>query len=159
MEGDIVSVVPTEIRYSQCSISGKFSNGERLNVTLEQLLKGVKTPEEIELIEVVWFEGAWWCLAGHRRLYLYKLLRELDFIHSVYVKVRDLSKPKIEKLFFDERKTTTNDGETMRCRGKETSLKLCETIDAWEQATGKQRNEAEQRTGKHRLQLQYHYRP
>jgi len=151
---DILCVVPTEIHYSQSSISGHFASLNKktkmrlgLNVTLEQLLNGDIAPSAIKLIEVVWFEGAWWCLAGHRRLYLFMILKELGVIHTVYVRVRDLSNPRIQREF-SARKTTKNNGETMYCRGKESRTKLCATIAAWEQATGNTHYETEQLTGR-----------
>jgi len=101
-----VLALPTEIRYSQCSISGKFSTGVRLNVTLEQLLYGDITPKNIELIEVVWYEGARWCLNGHRRLYLFKLVRELkpDIIPTVPVIVKDIIRSEDRKAIHERTK-------------------------------------------------------
>ena len=104
---------PSDILFSQDSISDKFKTGESLPETFEELLYGVHTPNDIMPIRVVRWKGNWWSLTGERRLYLYKLLEKLGIFPTIPVIELCASDPVIKKRF-KQRKTTVTNGKTIR---------------------------------------------
>ena len=104
---------PSEIRYSQDSIGGRFMDGRSLSTTLQQLLSNAVTPDTIPCIEVVIREDSYYALTGNRRLFLYKKLENAGLLDDIPVRIRPLSSVLFQ---FSQRFTTMNDGRSIRLR-------------------------------------------
>jgi len=76
---------PINIRFTQDSIGGQFTDGRKLEDTFKELLYGRLSVDEIESIEVINQDSSWWATMGNRRLYIYQKLRRLGIISSIPV--------------------------------------------------------------------------
>jgi len=130
-----ITIAPSEIRFSQLDISGRFRERYGLEETFHSLLYGKITPLDIESVEVVWAEdsqgiGRWWSYTGNRRLFIYRQLETRGVIETITANVRDLSDKKIAKKF-RQQKTTRNDGISIQCRQGDMIAKLEKIIEDW----------------------------
>jgi hypothetical protein len=111
-------MLPSQIFFSQDNIKSRFSDNKTLEDTFRKLLNDELTEDDIEPIEVVKDgSGLWWALHGHRRLFLYKILERIHHVDAIPVKVLDFEDNKVRRLF-EERKTTTTDGKSIRVRDR-----------------------------------------
>ena len=83
---------PSEIYYSQDTIRSTFRSRIRVTTTIKQLLKGLKTPSSIPLIEVRRHDvngdalhGKYFVIDGHRRLFIYKVKTKSSAALYVYM--------------------------------------------------------------------------
>lgn len=128
--GGVIWIHPKDIKYTQDSIKAQFRDGRELTSTLEDLLYGRKTVEDIPRIEVVEeldpYEG-FLAMTGHRRLYLYKKLEQLGVVEKIQV----FEWPFMNYWSSDrinERKPTFSD---IRLRGSQGELRINQVIDRW----------------------------
>lgn len=103
---------PSEIRYSQNSISSDFTHhpGD-LDDMISDLRSGRLSVHSIPTIEVVLKDYCYYVLSGNRRLYCFKAAS----LTSVPVTLRQLSDPNV-KATFDKRFTTKNNGLSIHLR-------------------------------------------
>ena len=128
---------PSEIRFTQDSICGRFTDGMFISDTFSQLLNGKITPNQIEDIEVVWNNDAWRAITGNRRLYLYRKLQELGVVSLIGVRMRDLSEPGVLSQLIN-RSTTNCDGVSIYCRQSRADDHIDRHIEQWRRGTGNQ---------------------
>ena len=100
---------PSEICYSQCSISSKFADGSNIGELLEDILIGRCFVSGIPFITVVKYNDSWITM-DNRRLWVFKQLESLDRCEQIQAKVRKKLPP--------NRLTTKTSGKTIRIRGK-----------------------------------------
>ena len=83
----VVLLKPSEIRFTQNVLASKFDNGIPLLETFTQLKNGEILPEDIPLIEVVFYSEQWeWYTRNNRRLWVF---RELEKIKKCgYIKTK-----------------------------------------------------------------------
>ena len=125
---------PSNIRFTQDSIGCRFTDGKRLTDTFRELLYGLITPDDIENIEVVQYDGVWWALTGNRRLYLYQRLQDLGVVEYISVRVRFLSEPWVQKQW-NNRLTTDCEGLDAVCRQPEADKIISKMIKKWRKDT------------------------
>ena len=107
---------PSDIRFTQDSIAGRFYDGRDLSVTFQALLSGRLTVDVITPIQVAYIDGLYWARTGNRRLYLYRELESLGVIQTIPVTNED------DSLI---RCNTSNDGgRTIRCRDSTTAWRI-----------------------------------
>lgn len=129
---------PSDIHYTQDSISDKFKKRPNdispvpLEVTFKELLHELLKECDIETIEVVYDEGAWWVIRGNRRLFLYQWLERVNILTEVDVIVRDLNDPKVEAEY-REKKDTTSGGRSIRCRRGKLPGRLTEIYNKYKE--------------------------
>lgn len=109
-----MNISPSEIRFTQESISNKFKDGEHTILsTFQDLYLGNLSADDLPLLHVVTDErNKTWVVKGNRRLFVYKKLQEYGKLNTVRVRV----KPMVEELF-EKMHTTTCDGARVRIRG------------------------------------------
>lgn len=130
--GGMTRLHPEYIKFTQDSIKAQFMDGRELSSTLEDLLYGRKTVDDIPPIEVVedLEDCGWWALTGNRRLYLYRKLEQLGVVETI---------PVIEVAIWDygvsdrlnQRRTTFCDGRDIRLRGSQGEWRINQIIDRW----------------------------
>lgn len=99
---------PSEIRFSQDSIANHWKdNSSSIGVTLDQLLKGEITTDDIPTITVS-FRNGFLYTSDNRRLWVFKKLQEFGKCESIKVKYGYISPRKF---------TTTNNGTSIFVRG------------------------------------------
>jgi len=91
-------ILPSEVRYTQDSIGGRFMDGKYLSDTFELLLSGQLSVADIPCIEIAYRDGAWWAVTGNRRLYLYRRLQQLGLVSEIPVNQLDTSR-RTENMF------------------------------------------------------------
>jgi len=102
-----IKLRPSQIRFTQCSISNTFSDGSLIGNLLDDIFVGRCFASAIKPIEVVW-TGEKWFSNDNRRLWILKQLEHLNKIELVTVKrVRKIVQTKF---------TTKNDGFTVTIR-------------------------------------------
>src|SRR6218665_348628 len=99
---------PTEIRYSQDSISHKFRDGNFLTSTFAQLISGKLKVESLLKIEYIGKDGNFYVTSGNRRLFLYKHLQDAGFLSTITASKSSSSE--IPNF------TTTCNGQRIECR-------------------------------------------
>lgn len=114
---------PSEITFSQDSISWSFADGHSLEQTYEDLLSGRCKVEDIEKIKITWQshekspgKACWWTYTGNRRLSLFQRLEDegrLQFLVAEWV-----NEPVPEW-----RMTTVNGGRRPRTQGTRSAWK------------------------------------
>jgi hypothetical protein len=90
---------PFDIRFTQYSVSQKFSNGKDLNTLIKELSSGKVKPSDMPAIRVVEYEGNLWSL-DNRRL----LASQNAKLDSISVKMESLSDLKVLEEFQDKYK-------------------------------------------------------
>ena len=123
MMSSYVSLSPAEVRFSQDSIAGRFTNTKFIYLTFEDLLTNRISVDDIEMMEVVRWKDRWWAYTGNRRLYLYRRLHELGVLKTIRVRVRSLDSYST-RATFEKRMTTDCDGRTTRCRQTMVDIEL-----------------------------------
>lgn len=99
---------PSEIRFSQDSIANHWKdNSSGIGVTLDQLLKGEITTDDIPTITVS-FRNGFLYTSDNRRLWVFKKLQEFGKCESIKVKYGYINPRKF---------TTTNNGTSIFVRG------------------------------------------
>ena len=129
---------PSEVRFTQDSIAGRFQDGRYLSLTFEQLLDGVITTDDIEDMEVVYTDENWWALTGNRRLYIYRRLQELGVISTVSVRVKSLNERGVANRF-NNRHTTENDGKDIVCRQPQAERIMNGMVEKWRRRNANQK--------------------
>ena len=76
---------PSELHFSQDSISCAFRNGTSISKTFRELANGSLSPDDIEPIQIKVYKEKLIVFEGNRRLLLYKILESLDLITYVPV--------------------------------------------------------------------------
>ena len=66
---------PSEIRYSQDSISIDFSNSDNGSILdlFEKLITGELAVSSLPLVQVAHYDGQWMAFEGNRRLFVFKV--------------------------------------------------------------------------------------
>ena len=109
----VLKLLPSDILYSQDSISSRFTDGRSLEQTYRQLLYQEVTESDIEPIEVAKDKhGQWWVISGNRRLFLYKILHRFHLIHEITVR----AKGDVLQQFVRDKFTTDTEGTSIRVR-------------------------------------------
>src|SRR6218665_160632 len=118
-----LTLSPSEIRYSQNSISHKFSDGNLLTSTFAKLISGQLSVTSLPPLKCVLKDGNWYATSGNRRLFLYRMLQEAGVLSSITVS---------KKNRFGRRSfTTTCNGERVRCRWAMLQCKIQDIIMEW----------------------------
>ncbi|KAL4240244.1 hypothetical protein ACF0H5_001038 [Mactra antiquata] len=99
---------PSEIRYSQSSISCKFSNGTNIGKLLDDIVFGHCLPSDIPIIVVTRINNTW-VSADNRRLWIFKQLELLSIVETIRVKV--------VKKIYQKKLTSGTGGQTVAMRG------------------------------------------
>ena len=115
---------PSGIRFTRENIESQFDDGRKLTDTFRDLLYGNITVKDIESIEVVNMNYAWWALSGNRRLFLYRRLEELGVISEIEVKRVPLPDPTFCP-------STTWNGYGVRCLDPEFESRMSGIIGRW----------------------------
>lgn len=89
------NMAPSEIRFTQDSISEQFRSGQSLENTFRQLLNGQTSVASIGALQVVYYEGKYWVVSGNRRLYLYRKLQEKGRLSTVPVVVTQIDRQRV----------------------------------------------------------------
>lgn len=104
---------PSEIRYTQDSISSRFSKSKKtLQETLQSLLRKGIPKRDVPMIRVVQRNGKWWSF-DNRRLWVFKELEKEGGCKIIKVEVVPIDENEWRKKF-----TTQNDGTSVRIRGR-----------------------------------------
>ena len=85
-EKEVVVLRPSDIRYTQSTISNKFTDGGLIGVLLDDVVVGRCFLTSIKRIEVKLVDGVWFS-ADNRRLWVFKQLEFLGHCPAVQVKV------------------------------------------------------------------------
>ena len=109
-EKEVVVLRPSDIRYTQSSISNRFTNGGLLGELLDDIVVGRCFLTSIKRIEVKLVEGLWFS-ADNRRLWVFKQLEFLGHCPAVPVKV--------VKYVPGNKYSTENEGRDVTIRGGE----------------------------------------
>ncbi|XP_071165176.1 uncharacterized protein [Mytilus edulis] len=110
--GTITEMRPSELRFTQDSVSCYFQDGHSMDETLRMVLNGSIPISRIPPLVVMNFEGSWYVVRGNRRLYLYQLLERNGKLQ--YVKVLQQN---FDNNVFNRQHTTKNNGRSIRLRG------------------------------------------
>ena len=114
---------PSEIRYSQDSISHKFHDGNLLTSTFARLISGQLSVTSLPTLECAQKDGNWYVSSGNRRLFLYKKLQEAGVISTITV---------LNSYSTGGRNFTTKcSGVYVRCRGSMLEYQIQEIIAQW----------------------------
>ena len=81
-----IALRPSDIRYTQNSISNKFSDGTLIGMLLDDIVFGRCFVSGIKMIQVMCADGVWYS-ADNRRLWVFKQLELLGHCPLVMVKV------------------------------------------------------------------------
>ncbi|CAJ1408069.1 unnamed protein product [Effrenium voratum] len=91
---------PSDVTFSQDSISKSFTDGKTLDGTLESLRSGKCKLEDIEQIKITWHshwrvsaKPRWWTYTGNRRLSLYQQLEKEGFLEYIVAEWVNLPVP------------------------------------------------------------------
>ncbi len=95
--GSVVTVCPSEIRFSQKSCSETFSDGKTLASTLNSLKTHSVQPADIPMIQVVMKNDILYSV-DNRRLVVFKQAEALGVCHTVKVRIVELT-PYLNKRF------------------------------------------------------------
>ena len=109
-EKEVVVLRPSDIRYTQSSISNRFTNGGLIGELLDDIVVGRYFLTSIKRIEVKLVEGLWFS-ADNRRLWVFKQLEFLGHCPAVPVKV--------VKYVPGNKYSTENEGRDVTIRGGE----------------------------------------
>ena len=101
---------PSDIRYTQSTISNKFSDGTLIGRLLDDIVIGRCFVSAIKMIEVKLVDGLWYS-ADNRRLWVFK---QLEFLgHCPFITIKVIRKINWEKC------TSENGGRDVSIRGGE----------------------------------------
>ena len=119
---DVIELTPSEIRYSQDSISNKFGDsthhaGQYIGETLDEIVRNPDTADRIPNISVFNKDGTWITL-DNRRLWVFKKAEELGIVCFIEVSVK-------HRIYYG--KFTTSDGRYVRVRGNNPGGQLWQT--------------------------------
>ena len=106
-----IYLCPSELRFTQNSISRRFKNGSTLEDTLKALLDS-GCPDSLPPMHVMQYQGKYFVLEGNRRLLLLKILQKHGLVGNVPVKLSAFNRCKFMLKF-----STKNDGESIKVRG------------------------------------------
>ncbi|XP_060599674.1 uncharacterized protein LOC132753251 [Ruditapes philippinarum] len=106
---------PSEIRYSQSSISKQFSDGTDIGQLLDDIYFGRCFASDIPQIEILNLKGKW-VSADNRRLWVFKQLEILGKIDFINVKV--------SRKIYSRKLTSENGGNNVEIRGENPGGKL-----------------------------------
>lgn len=102
-----IKLRPSQIRFTQSSISNKLSDGTKIGELLDDVVVGRCFASAIKPIEVVWHDGKWYS-NDNRRLWVLKQLEHLQKVDLIIVK-------KVCKIHRDKF-TTKNEGTSVQIR-------------------------------------------
>lgn len=120
---DTFTLCPSEIRYSQDTISHEFSNGTSLTSTFARLISGKEKVTDLPAIKCVCRNGKWYAGSrGNRRLFLYKKLEEAGTLKTISV---------MRYHNEDRNFTTTGSGLNVRCLRSSMESEIDEIISQW----------------------------
>lgn len=102
---------PSDIRYSQDSISCEFGAGKTIWNTLDKLEDGIMQVTDLPKIRVCKKDGKWYT-ADNRRLWLFKNLESSGKLNNIAVIVGSFDTDIGSKF------TTENDGTSIRVRNQ-----------------------------------------
>ncbi|XP_070533410.1 uncharacterized protein [Ptychodera flava] len=123
-----VRLRPSEIYFLHDSIDCRFRDHRPILDTLDELLSGKISVSDIQRIAVFYWNERqkWHIYAGHRRLYLYKILEEL----GVYEKIDVWEVRKVHWNVVDKKNTTVNGGTSVEIRNDHNfDVRLREVIE------------------------------
>lgn len=92
--GDVVQLDPSLIYFTFSRIRPLFSCGRTLHSTLEQIMNGTLTPQDLPLLCVFTDGAGRYYSQNNRRLYIYKQLQEEGKLRTVPVRLRPLPQTK-----------------------------------------------------------------
>ena len=101
-----IDLVPSDIRFMHNRISNKFSNGNSVNGTINDIENGHMSVDDLPRIKVVHKDGNYYSF-DNRRLYVFRVLHYRGCLDKVTVKLASI------KQFQPWRFTTKNDGKTV----------------------------------------------
>jgi hypothetical protein len=121
-----MQISPSDILYSQDSISYRFTDGKTLEETFRLLLNEKLAADDIEPIDVVKDDsGRWWALHGNRRLFLYKMLKRFGLIDLIPVR----NNGDVSQQFVREKFSTKTEGMSIRVREDVNNPQLEATLE------------------------------
>ena len=110
----LIEANPAEIRYSQDTISPRYSDGRTVQETRDALASGEISYDDLPTIRVVrWDDGNLWSL-DHRRLWA---VRESDVYDTITVILEDINDPAIRKEAW-RKLTTYTEGLSIEIKGQ-----------------------------------------
>lgn len=115
-----IKLRPSEIRYSQSSISKQFSDGTDIGQLLDDIYFGRCFASAIPQIEISKLKGKW-VSADNRRLWVFKQLEILGKIDFINVKV--------SRKIYSGKLTSENGGKNVEIRGENPGGKLFPLIN------------------------------
>ncbi|KAL3877301.1 hypothetical protein ACJMK2_035031 [Sinanodonta woodiana] len=104
-----VCIRPSDIRYTQESISCRFQNGQNIGTVIKEIMNGECKLSDIPEIKVMVKDGVYYS-ADNRRLYIFKILEAKGLCSNISVK--------LVKKIYQGRWTTKTDGLDVRVRGQ-----------------------------------------
>jgi len=109
---DVIKLAPSEIRFSQDSISNSFGDstnhaGQYIGETLDEIVRDPDTADLIPNISVFNIDGTW-ITSNNRRLWVFQKAEELGIVRSIDVSVK-------HGIYYA--KFTTSDERYVRIRG------------------------------------------
>jgi len=114
---------PSEIRYSQDSISHKFRDGNFLTSTFAQLISGKLKVTSLPNIEYIGKDGNFYVTSGNRRLFLYKHLEKAGFLSTIIASKSSSSE--IPNF------TTECNGQHVVCRAPNVEDQIKKIVEQW----------------------------
>ncbi|KAK3596617.1 hypothetical protein CHS0354_039796 [Potamilus streckersoni] len=126
---------PSQLRFTQDSISNRFQDGHTLDETFRQFLYkeiSMGQYEQVPNLVAMQYQGSWFVVRGNRRLYLMKKLEGAGAITTVKVLMKTFDQEVFNRQF-----TTRNMGLSIRVRG-DTNIeqKLNQIVANWRSRHG-----------------------
>ncbi|GAB1600145.1 uncharacterized protein LOC115211823, partial [Argonauta hians] len=106
-----IELAPSQIRFTQDSISSKFQNGNNIYDLIDDIVYGVVTPSEIQRIRTFKLHNKYYSV-DNRRLYVFREVEKHIRNFRITAKLIHYNEQHESKL------TTTNDGVSIVVRGK-----------------------------------------
>ena len=144
---DVIKLAPSEIRFSQDSISNSFRAstyhaGQYIGETLDEIVRNPDTVDRIPNISVFNIDGTWITL-DNRRLWVFKKAEELGIVCFIDVSVK-------HRIYYG--KFTTSDGRYVRVRGNNPGGQLWQSLQ--KQMIEKQAREQREHRRKQQIEIE-----
>jgi len=106
----LIELSPCDIRFMHHRINNKFSSGQSVNETIEEICRGEKRVEDLPRIRVVKMKNSYYAF-DNRRLYVYRVLHYRGRLDKIKVNLASINQ------FQPNRYSTKNEGISVVVRG------------------------------------------